>query len=145
MSKYGSWDQGVFTDNAGNVYQDTPTMGDAGGWSRAVAADGPALGELFKSIFSSLGAAKPQGASAPQMGSAPNPGSPPVMQRRATLPVFARPEMGIPQMPANTFPSSPMPMMARPGTPQQPMPFDDIGMTLNALKQRAPAKGFIIG
>jgi hypothetical protein len=139
MSQYGTWSQGVFTDNAGNVYQDTPTVGDNGGWSRAVAADGPALGELFKSIFASLGPQKPQGPSNPQMGTQP------VMQRRANIPVFARPNAGMPELPQATFNSAAMPMIARPGTPQMAMPFDEMSMTLGALKQRAPAKGYIIG
>lgn len=156
MSKYGSWDQGVFTDNAGNVYQDQPVMGEGGGWSRAVAADGASLGDLFKSLFNSFSTAKPNGPTQPAMASAPQVGSPPVMNRRGALPVFLRPNAGVPGMPNTTFaaatgvngeplasfaPGS-VPMMARTGSGA---PVDTVDMTLNALKQRAPTKGFILG
>lgn len=147
---YGSWSDGTFTNNQGVVYQDAPVAGDAGGWSRAVAADSASLGDLFKSLFSSFGKQQPNAPTAPQVGTAP------VLNRRGSLPVFLRPNAGVPGMPNTEFaaatgingeplasfgPGS-VPMMARTGSGA---PVDTVDMTLNALKQRAPAKGFILG
>ena len=152
-SPYGSWSDGTFTNNQGVVYQDAPVVGDAGGWSRAVAADSASLGDLFKSLFSSFGKQQPNAPTAPQTG------TPPSVRRSGNLPVFVRPNVGVPGMPNTTFaaatgvngeplasfgPGS-VPMMARPNTPQPSMPLDGIALTLDTLKKRAPAKGFIIG
>lgn len=95
---YGTWDNGNFTTNDGRVIADDPN-----GWSPAVAADGPGLGDMLKKLFGGFGAAL-SGAGVPM---------PPERPVQASfVPEFTAP--------AAIGPGA-VPTMARPASPQAPM------------------------